>query len=54
MVESATLYFDDLVYNNTGAPNANAAVFGIIVSTLKRTVSRVLVLVVTMGFGVVK
>lgn len=54
MAESATLYFADLEYNNSGLANAGAAVFGILMSTLKRTVSRVLVLVVAMGYGVVK
>lgn len=54
MVESAIIYFDSLEYNYTGIPNDTTAVFAILFSTLKRTVSRVLVLVVSMGFGVVK
>jgi hypothetical protein len=51
MIESATLYFADLEYNNTGSADGT---FGVLISTLKRAVSRVLVLVVAMGFGVVK
>jgi len=54
MLEMATLYFDNLGYNNSGENYVAAMIVGVIVSTFKRTVSRVLVLVVSMGFGVVK
>jgi len=54
MIESATLYFDDLGYNISGRNYVGAMIVGVIVSTIKRTVSRLLVLIVAMGFGVVK
>jgi len=54
IVESATLYFDDLGYNNSGENYVAAMIVGVLVSTLKRTVSRVLVLVVSLGYGVVR
>jgi hypothetical protein len=54
MTESATWYFDNLDYDVTGQNSMGAIVFGILASTVKRTVSRVLVLVVSLGFGVVK
>jgi len=54
MIESATWYFEYLNYNMTGVYHLGAIILGILVSTFKRTVSRLLVLVVAMGFGVVK
>jgi len=54
MTETATWYFFYLHSNNTGHAHFGAIVFGILVSSLKRTISRVLVLVVSMGYGVVK
>src|SRR3990167_320809 len=54
MVESITWYFDFLYYNHHANFHFSAILVGILSSTLKRTSSRVLVLVVSMGFGVVK
>jgi hypothetical protein len=54
MIETATLYFDDLGYNISGENYVGAMIVGVIVSTIKRTISRLLVLVVSMGYGVVK
>jgi len=54
MVECMTWYFDFLSYNSNGHFNWGAIIIGIFSSTLKRTVSRLLVLVVALGYGVVK
>jgi hypothetical protein len=54
MAESATLYFKNLAFNGSGNADLGVIVFSILLSALKRTVSRVLVLVVGMGYGVVK
>merc|ERR1712137_197376 len=54
MVECITWYFDFLSYNIGGEFNWVAISIGVFSSTVKRTVSRLLVLVVSMGFGVVK
>mmetsp|Transcript_3288 Transcript_3288/g.5405 ORF Transcript_3288/g.5405 Transcript_3288/m.5405 type:complete len:491 (-) Transcript_3288:20-1492(-) len=54
MVECVTWYFDFLSYNITGNFNWGAIAIGVFTSTAKRTVSRLLVLAVSMGFGVVK
>ena len=54
MVECLTWYFDFLTYNHLGNFNWGSISVGIAASTLKRTVSRLLVLVVSMGYGVVK
>lgn len=54
MIETATLYFDDLGYNISGENYVAAMMVGVIISTVKRTISRLLVLVVSMGYGVVK
>jgi len=54
MIEGATWYFEFLALNLEGETYLSATMIGIAVSTLKRTVSRVLVLVVSMGYGVVK
>jgi len=54
IAETATWYFFYLHFNNTGHAHYGAIVFAILVSSLKRTISRVLVLVVSLGYGVVK
>mmetsp|Transcript_25089 Transcript_25089/g.35147 ORF Transcript_25089/g.35147 Transcript_25089/m.35147 type:complete len:522 (-) Transcript_25089:729-2294(-) len=53
-IEGLTLYFDDLGYNISGENFVGAMIMGVIISTVKRTISRVLVLVVSLGYGVVK
>jgi hypothetical protein len=54
ILESTIWYFQYLVYNLEGETHMGAVIVGVLVSTLKRTVSRLLVLVVSLGFGVVK
>merc|ERR1712137_146032 len=54
MIECITWYFDFLSYNHSGEFNWGAIAIGVFTSTVKRTVSRLLVLSVSMGFGVVK
>eukprot|EP01095_Lingulamoeba_sp_RSL-Kostka_P000624 TRINITY_DN10908_c0_g1_i1.p1 TRINITY_DN10908_c0_g1~~TRINITY_DN10908_c0_g1_i1.p1 ORF type:complete len:504 (+),score=126.30 TRINITY_DN10908_c0_g1_i1:96-1607(+) len=54
LIECLTWYFDSVVYNSNGEFNFGAVLTGIFAATLKRTLSRVLVLIVCMGYGVVK
>jgi hypothetical protein len=54
MAESATVYFENLAYNADGLEDDGVVVFSTLLSAFKLTVSRVLVLVVAMGYGVVK
>jgi len=54
MVECVTWYHDFSAYNSSGNFVWGAIVVGVLTSTLKRTLSRLLVLVVSMGYGVVK
>lgn len=54
MVECITWCFDFLLYNITGNFNWGAIAIGVLTSTISRTVSRLLVLSVSMGFGVVR
>jgi len=54
IVEAAILCFDNLGFNNIGLNYTGAMIVGVLVSTVKKTISRVLVLVVSMGYGVVK
>jgi hypothetical protein len=54
LVENLTLFFDHVGYNSSGENFVAAMIVGVIVSTFKRTISRILVLVVSLGYGVVK
>lgn len=54
MVETATWYFDYVSFNSTGTRGIGPIVFGVFASTVKKTVSRLLVLVVCLGYGVVR
>jgi len=54
MVECVTWYHDFHSYNDSGNFVWGAILVGVLTSTLKRTLSRLLVLVVAMGYGVVK
>lgn len=54
MAESGTLYFKHLAYNGNGIDDEGVIVFSTLLTAFKLTVSRVLVLVVAMGYGVVK
>eukprot|EP01114_Cavostelium_apophysatum_P013900 TRINITY_DN3471_c0_g1_i1.p1 TRINITY_DN3471_c0_g1~~TRINITY_DN3471_c0_g1_i1.p1 ORF type:complete len:517 (+),score=116.30 TRINITY_DN3471_c0_g1_i1:212-1762(+) len=52
--ESAINCFDNVGYNRAGVNYVGAMIVGVLVSTMKRSVSRVFVLVVSMGYGVVR
>ena len=54
MVETATWYFDYVSFNSTGTRGVGPIVVGVFASTVKKTVSRLLVLVVSLGYGVVR
>ncbi|CAM9185938.1 unnamed protein product, partial [Heterosigma akashiwo] len=54
MTETATKYFDFLAWNDEGRRNLGAMVFGIIMGVSKRALSRILVLMAVLGYGVVK
>lgn len=54
MMESTTWYFVLKDYNINGQYQTGSVIVAILISTMKRTVSRLLVLVVSMGYGVVK
>jgi hypothetical protein len=54
VIEGATLYFNDLGYNISGQNYTAAMMTGVIVSTIKKAVSRLLILVVSLGYGVMK
>lgn len=54
MVETAAQYFRFNSWNASGYHDATGAVFGLLMGAVKRAVSRVLVLMVSMGYGIVK
>ncbi|KNC48434.1 uncharacterized protein AMSG_04881 [Thecamonas trahens ATCC 50062] len=54
MLELTFRYFDLWEYNKVGRANLVTAVFGILCNACKETLSRMLVLAVSMGYGVVK
>jgi len=54
MIETATWYFDYVSFNATGVRSIGPVVVGVLASTIKKTVSRLLVLVVSLGYGVVR
>jgi len=54
MVETATWYFDFTNWNNTGVRNLSAFMFGTTLLVFKRAVSRMLVVAVALGYGIVK
>jgi len=54
MIETTTKYFDFLVWNEEGTRNLGAMVFGVVMGVSKRALSRVLVLLAALGYGVVK
>lgn len=53
-VETATWYFDYVSFNAGGTRGVAPVVLGVLLSTVKKTVSRLLVLVVCLGYGVVR
>jgi len=54
MIETTAKYFDFLAWNEEGKRNMGAMIFGIIMGVFKRTLSRILVLIACLGYGVVK
>jgi GOST, seven transmembrane domain len=54
MMECVIWYFDYYFENLSGSSSPVPRVLGVLVSASKRTVSRLLVLIVSLGYGVVK
>lgn len=54
MVEKAVFYAEYQSINSTGQSVKGAVLFAEIISCLKRTLARMLVIIVSMGFGIVK
>lgn len=54
MCEMATWYFDYVNFNMTGSRPYGITVWAVVLGALRKTVSRLLILVVAMGFGVVR
>eukprot|EP00299_Pterocystis_sp_00344_P008783 c3466_g1_i1.p1 GENE.c3466_g1_i1~~c3466_g1_i1.p1 ORF type:complete len:485 (-),score=106.83 c3466_g1_i1:92-1546(-) len=54
LIESITWYFDYQLFNNTGLRAVGPVLFAMLLSNIKRTLSRLLVLIVCMGYGVMK
>jgi len=54
LLEAATWYFDYQNFNTTGKRPIGPVIIGVLLSSVKRTLSRLLVLIVCMGYGVMK
>lgn len=54
MVELATWYFDFVNFNSTGFRPYGITIWAVTLGAVRKTVSRMLILVVSMGFGVVR
>eukprot|EP00475_Leptophrys_vorax_P027983 TRINITY_DN4013_c0_g2_i1.p2 TRINITY_DN4013_c0_g2~~TRINITY_DN4013_c0_g2_i1.p2 ORF type:complete len:337 (+),score=12.61 TRINITY_DN4013_c0_g2_i1:138-1013(+) len=54
MVEMSAWYFDFVNFNATGSRPIGITVWAVSVGAVRKTVSRILILVVAMGFGVVR
>jgi len=54
LIEMVAWYFDYLNLNNTGVRQNSLFIFGMVTSVSRRTISRMLVVAVCMGYGVVK
>lgn len=54
MIESATYYAVYASINNSGLFNPHAYIFAEWVSVAKRALARMLVIIVSLGFGIVK
>eukprot|EP00897_Mesotaenium_endlicherianum_P005253 jgi/Mesen1/4756/ME000242S03931 len=54
MVEMATWYFDFVNFNATGFRPVGITIWAVLLGAVRKTVSRLLILVVSMGFGVVR
>ncbi|KAK1281225.1 hypothetical protein QJS04_geneDACA004884 [Acorus gramineus] len=54
MLEMTLWYFDYAEFNETGVRPTGITIWAVTFGTIKRTVSRIIILVVSMGFGVVR
>ncbi|XP_058080100.1 uncharacterized protein LOC131228227 [Magnolia sinica] len=54
MFEMALWYFEYAEFNNTGVRPTGITIWAVTFGTVKRTVSRVIILMVSMGYGVVR
>lgn len=54
LFETLTWYFDYRNFNNSGTRPVGPVIIGVLLSSFKRTLSRLLVLIVCMGYGVMK
>merc|ERR1712061_337226 len=54
LIEMATWYFDYLNLNNNGVRHKAPFIIGMMTSVSRRTVARMLVVAVSMGYGIVK
>lgn len=54
MLEMSLWYFEYAQFNKTGVRPVGITIWAVTFGTVKRTVSRVIILVVSMGFGVVR
>ena len=54
VAESAAFYFDYVAFNATGFRPAGATIVAILISVCRKTVGAVLVLITSMGYGVVR
>ncbi|CAH9055881.1 unnamed protein product [Cuscuta epithymum] len=54
MLEMALWYFDYVEFNETGVRPTGITVWAVTFGTVKRTVSRIVILMVSMGYGVVR
>eukprot|EP00301_Raphidiophrys_heterophryoidea_P010098 c15141_g1_i1.p1 GENE.c15141_g1_i1~~c15141_g1_i1.p1 ORF type:complete len:507 (+),score=100.24 c15141_g1_i1:51-1523(+) len=54
LLETAVWYFDYVSFNDKGTRAIGPVVVGVVLSSVKRTLSRLLVLIVCMGYGVMK
>lgn len=54
MIEMATWYFDYVNFNNTGFRPYDVTLWAVVVGSARKCISRVLLLVVSMGYGVVR
>jgi hypothetical protein len=54
MIEMSTWYFDYVNFNSTGFRPYGTTIGAVLISSARKTVSRSLVLVVSMGYGVVR
>ena len=53
MLECSVWYFDYVNFNNSGIRPYNITVWAVVIGALRKTVSRLLILVVAMGYGLV-